>query len=162
MACVRYCGRCYLQSHYIEGEQTFSHAFLLQTVFLIPFRNQLEYAFFATSFTIYIFATTITFLQHLVCLFQGFLAMVCLTDVSVFAEFPMVVTPLCKLPCGGILQGAGPLIWYTPDLKQDCSTSFTLPQAIQSGKKQSNLSIQRWKSRGPIIYHNSISAIFYL
>ena len=27
----------------------------------------------------------------------------CLTDVSVFADFPLVTTPLCELPCGGVL-----------------------------------------------------------
>ena len=32
----------------------------------------------------------------------------CLIDVSIFAVFPIVVNLICKLPCGGILQGPGP------------------------------------------------------
>ena len=60
----------------------------------------------------------------------------CLTNVSVFAEFPIFLTPLCKLPCRGLLKGAGLLILSSPDLKKDCSTSFTLPQAIWSGKER--------------------------
>ena len=32
----------------------------------------------------------------------------CLIDISIFAEFPIVVNLLCELPCGGIFQGPGP------------------------------------------------------
>ena len=42
----------------------------------------------------------------------------------------MVVAPLHELPGGGLLRGAGPLIQYYTGLKQDCTTSLTLPQAI--------------------------------
>ena len=49
---------------------------------------------------------------------------------------PCVVAPLHELPCGGLFRDAGPLIQYYTGLKQDCSTSLTLPQAIWSGKER--------------------------
>ena len=39
----------------------------------------------------------------------------------------MVVAPLHELPGGGLLRGAGPLIQYYSELKQDCSTYFINP-----------------------------------
>ena len=36
---------------------------------------------------------------------------------------PLVVAPLHELPGGGLLRGAGPLIQYYTEQKQDCSTS---------------------------------------
>jgi hypothetical protein len=48
---------------------------------------------------------------------------------------PMVVAPLHKLPCGRLLRGARPLLQYYTGMKQDCSTSLTLPQANRIGKE---------------------------
>ena len=51
-----------------------------------------------------------------VCLFQGFLGMVCLLSVRLFC--------ICRVPHGCDTPLRTPLRGYTPDLKQDCSTSF--------------------------------------
>ena len=37
-------------------------------------------------------------------------------DVSIFAEFPLVVASLYELPCGGILYDAGPRMAGIPEL----------------------------------------------
>ena len=46
------------------------------------------------------------FYHVLICLFQGlgWWNACCLTDVSIFAVFPMVTTPLWALPCGGYFR----------------------------------------------------------
>ena len=64
-----------------------------------------------------------------VCLFQGLGSWYAcrLTDVLVFAEFPHVRDPPTYFRH---TLGGRTLIHYTLDLKQDCSTSLTLPQAF--------------------------------
>ena len=42
----------------------------------------------------------------------------------------MVVAPLHELPCGSLLRGAGPMIQYTLDLKQDCSRPFEVTRSV--------------------------------
>ena len=54
----------------------------------------------------------------------------CLTDMSVFAEFPTVVAPLHKLPCGGVLRGAGPVIQYYIGMNQANSRTLFLIQIV--------------------------------
>ena len=75
-----------------------------------------------------------------VCLFVSRVRlMVCLLPygqyMSLSQDFLVVMASLHELSCGGILQDAGTMIWYTLDLKQDCSTSCFPNSFVYVAKK---------------------------
>ena len=67
-------------------------------------------------------------LSEFLCLFQRFLAVVCLSPDR---RVSICMAPSHELPSRGLLRGARPSIQYYTGMNQDCSTWLTLPRSFK-------------------------------